>query len=367
MKYRCCQYQLSRISHRYRFFILAILIGMSRSALLYGGACPSEAEPGAQSARYQISVDGQSVSDNQTGLIWMRCIYGSSWNGSSCDQGKSWYTWFSWNDAMRSARRIRFGGYEDWRLPNREELLTIVEKGCAPSTIDQTLFPETPAGKFWSSSEYSNNSEYAWLVDFGDGRSASELKATSSYYMRPVRGVYTVSTQTTDKPEPRQEDPRLTDGIHDPTNPDLEQLQLSSEAFENLVKTESGSINWVETLNARLIKPLSSLTSENDERVFDFNIVMSRTRDMPHVMFRHSVHTEWLACSNCHSEIFIPELGANPMSMDEILLGNYCGKCHGTVAFSIFECERCHSILHKDSPQAWWKQPGDSNSNLNND
>jgi len=268
---------------------------------------------------------------------------------------------------MRSSRRIKSGGHEDWRLPSREELSTIVDQQCAPPSIDQTLFPQTPPGKFWSSSEYSINSEYAWLIDFADGRAASELKATSSYYMRPVRGIFNVGKEETEKSEPTPEDPRLTDGIHDPTNHDLEKLQLSSEAFVNLLKTESGSINWVETLNARLIEPLSSLTGGNDERVFDFNIVMSRTRDMPYVMFKHSVHTEWLACSNCHSEIFKPELGANPISMDEILLGNYCGKCHGTVAFSIFECERCHSILHKDSPDAWWKRAADSNSNSINE
>jgi len=33
---------------------------------------------------------------------------------------------------------------------------------------------------------------------------------------------------------------------------------------------------------------------------------------MDHVRFPHKAHTQWLTCSNCHPQIFIPKLGATP-------------------------------------------------------
>jgi c(7)-type cytochrome triheme protein len=64
---------------------------------------------------------------------------------------------------------------------------------------------------------------------------------------------------------------------------------------------------------------------------------------MPDVVYPHEQHTQWLDCANCHDEIFIPEKGANQMSMAGILLGQKCGVCHGRVAFPVTDCRRCHS------------------------
>jgi c(7)-type cytochrome triheme protein len=64
---------------------------------------------------------------------------------------------------------------------------------------------------------------------------------------------------------------------------------------------------------------------------------------MPDVVYPHKQHTEWLDCSNCHPAIFIPQKGANQISMASILLGQKCGVCHGKVAFPVSECRLCHS------------------------
>ena len=86
----------------------------------------------------------------------------------------------------------------------------------------------------------------------------------------------------------------------------------------------------------------------------DQDIIMKDTLEMPWVVFPHRQHTEWLACSNCHPKPFAEQSGVNDISMDEIFRGNYCGQCHDRVAFSIFLCERCHSVPHSDTPPRWW-------------
>jgi len=77
--------------------------------------------------------------------------------------------------------------------------------------------------------------------------------------------------------------------------------------------------------------------------VLDLDIVREVKGSMPDVVYPHKAHTEWLDCANCHPAIFIPQKGANQISMASIILGEKCGVCHGKVAFPILECRRCHS------------------------
>jgi hypothetical protein len=37
--------------------------------------------------------------------------------------------------------------------------------------------------------------------------------------------------------------------------------------------------------------------------------------------------------------------GANSISMEKIRAGKQCGVCHGTVAFGVERCARCHTQL----------------------
>jgi c(7)-type cytochrome triheme protein len=112
-------------------------------------------------------------------------------------------------------------------------------------------------------------------------------------------------------------------------------------------------INWVKTLDDGLISPRASLDGSGEMLVMDMDILFTNTKDMPYVRFPHLQHTRWLDCSNCHPKIFIPRRGANALSMNEVLRGRFCGVCHDKVAFSLFVCERCHSVPHEGSGK-WW-------------
>ena len=135
------------------------------------------------------------------------------------------------------------------------------------------------------------------------------------------------------------------DGIHDPANPGTDLLQWPSEAFAGFPKTNDGNrVDWVKTLSDGLIRPWTELDDpEAEPFVMDLTIVRQVKGSMPNVVYPHLQHTEWLDCTNCHDEIFVPEKGANQISMAGILLGQKCGICHGRVAFPISDCRRCHS------------------------
>ena len=69
------------------------------------------------------------------------------------------------------------------------------------------------------------------------------------------------------------------------------------------------------------------------------------TGDVPPAVFPHYVHRMQFNCYVCHDDIVVMKAGANPITMDAIQAGKFCGVCHnGKIAFqATFEaCPRCH-------------------------
>lgn len=147
------------------------------------------------------------------------------------------------------------------------------------------------------------------------------------------------------RPANKRNLPPAEDGIHDPVNEGTHSLQPPLTAFGPMPKSNDGNrIDWVKSLNDDLIRPRFDRDDPAIKpMVMDLNIVREVKGSMPDVVYPHKQHTQWLDCSNCHPAIFIPQKGANQISMAAILLGQKCGVCHGKVAFPISDCRRCHS------------------------
>ena len=140
------------------------------------------------------------------------------------------------------------------------------------------------------------------------------------------------------------------DGIHDPSNVTVKYLQQPYDAMASFPRDNAGIVDWVQTLEQGLIDPRKSVDGKGEMFAVDFDIIFKNTASMPNVRFPHKQHTEWLTCANCHPAIFIPQKGSNPISMNEIIQGKYCGVCHGKVAFPpTMNCGRCHSVANEVS------------------
>ena len=153
--------------------------------------------------------------------------------------------------------------------------------------------------------------------------------------------------------EQASESPR-NDGIHDALNESLAILQDPAQAMAEFPRDRRGEVDWVLALDEALIEPRADLLGQSEMQILDMDILMKRTQLMPWVLFPHSSHTAWLDCTNCHSEIFEPKAGGNNITMNAVLAGEFCGVCHGKVSFSLFVCERCHSVSHPGSGPKWW-------------
>jgi len=147
------------------------------------------------------------------------------------------------------------------------------------------------------------------------------------------------------KPVGKRNPPPAEDGIHDPGNDGTHALLAPQTAYAGLPKSFAGNrVNWVQSIDQKKINPRWDRNDPKAEPiVMDLNIVREVKGSMPDVVYPHKQHTEWLDCSNCHPAIFVPQKGANAISMASILLGEKCGVCHGKVAFPVSECRLCHS------------------------
>ena len=105
-----------------------------------------------------------------TGLVWKRCSEGQAWGGGTCYGEHGLYTW---QQAFARADAVNQGlagtdnaGHTDWRVPNVNELQSIVERGCAWPSINSTWFPNTHGSLYWASSPVAGVSGSAWTVGF---------------------------------------------------------------------------------------------------------------------------------------------------------------------------------------------------------
>ena len=134
------------------------------------------------------------------------------------------------------------------------------------------------------------------------------------------------------------------DDFYDPKNPDLVHLQRHDEAMAGVPKDANGFPDWMRALRSGAIAPRAGLTPNAGMNVFENDVIMKNTKEMPWVRFPHGSHSMWLDCSNCHPRPFEPRAGATPITMADIFRGKYCGMCHDRVAFiTFFSCQRCHS------------------------
>jgi len=132
-------------------------------------------------SNYVDHGDG-TVTDKKTGLVWQKCTLGLT--GTDCSGGAA--STFTWQGALDAANTNSDHGYSDWRLPNKNELASLVEDACNAPAINSTVFPAT-SGNYWSSSPYANDDKSAWGVHFNNGLVSGEHK-NNTYPVRLVRG-----------------------------------------------------------------------------------------------------------------------------------------------------------------------------------
>lgn len=110
----------------------------------------------------------------------------------------------------------------------------------------------------------------------------------------------------------------------------------------------TGEIDWAAAARQGLVKPLDAVEGVPVKRPsmkLDRDLTIAAVGTwLKAVTFSHRRHAQWTGCGLCHPEVFpVTARGAARYRMDDVRAGRYCGACHGSVAFALDACQRCHA------------------------
>jgi hypothetical protein len=130
----------------------------------------------AQPKRF-IDNGDNTVTDQKTSLTWIK---------DHAALGDKFAKVMTYEEAEKACKELNAGGHKDWRLPTREELLTIVDLNRHAPAIDPIFVNTKTDDWYWTSTPCAWDPSLAWIVNFYYGVVNGYYK-DNDYYVRPVR------------------------------------------------------------------------------------------------------------------------------------------------------------------------------------
>lgn len=188
-----------------------------------------------------------TVTDHLTGLVWTR----------DADPGEFPMDWAEAHEFVSRMNRDREHGYDDWRLPDRRELRSLISHQTrSPALPDGHPFRNVFMGWYWSATTAAIDDAFAWYVHMEGGRTFYGAK--SQYYLVwPVRGegngILPATGQQGDSPfGARWPEPRFAVGpsVRDAHGGDTVHDHLTGLTWLRLADLTDGPVLWEEALEA---------------------------------------------------------------------------------------------------------------------
>ena len=140
--------------------------------------------PQPSPAADDYAATAEVVFDEVTKLTWQRVVPAAPMHRA---------------DAEAYCNGLSLDGRDDWRLPSRMELVSLLDvAGTTSPRIQQAAFPDTPSDSFWSQSRawaMATMIPQSWAVHFGSGHVSAQSQDESEppHRVRCVRGMDQIS------------------------------------------------------------------------------------------------------------------------------------------------------------------------------
>lgn len=195
--------------------VFAIQLPVTGQTACYDGsgksrACAGTGEDGEIQAGVvwplpRFSDNGNAtMTDHLTGLIWSKDANAPGSAPAACPNAGSSMTWPAALDFVSCLNAGNFAGAGDWRLPNLNELESLVHAGVSnPSAwLNASGFSQVQSGPYWSSTNDDSDPKTqvpsevnAWDVDLATGDLSLPSNKTFLRAVWPVRGTSTAPAQ----------------------------------------------------------------------------------------------------------------------------------------------------------------------------
>ena len=128
------------------------------------------------------------VIDLSNSTEWMRCSVGQRWNGKNCIGEAVALN----HDDIPVVLKIAIEQLgPGWRLPTKNELLSLVCTECGIPTINEEIFPNTEALPYWTGEKnaFAPNKyfKHFFTVNFYTGRPYGRFASYQDHMVRLVR------------------------------------------------------------------------------------------------------------------------------------------------------------------------------------
>ena len=198
---------------RWNLLALAAALALLAPALVWA-AYPAEVARTGQATSYAVGDDGAiqagavwpdprfseradgTVSDNLTGLVWAKNANLMVTRDPAFDAdgtiNDGSVTWQHAIDYVAKLNNENYLNHTDWRLPNVNELESLVHAGVYIPALSANPFTGVQSGIYWSSTSYAYYTDCAWGVVMSDGRIGIGDKpyagsGGAGFYVWPVR------------------------------------------------------------------------------------------------------------------------------------------------------------------------------------
>jgi len=144
-----------------------------------GSGQDAETAPGIPSGADRFRVRSEAVLDAATGLTWLR-------DANAPGFPLAWQEAFDFIEDMNAKG---LAGHDDWRLPDRRELFSLVSFDAhSPALPPGHPFENVFSGWYWTATDSAMHAAQAWHVHFMGGRMFWGTK-TGYELVWPVRGM----------------------------------------------------------------------------------------------------------------------------------------------------------------------------------
>jgi hypothetical protein len=166
--------------------VSALILAASISTLGFA-ACVTSNGPVGNPGTWTADASGEILTYSGNGLSYTKCQLGTS--GANCATGS--VQTFTWQGALQASVAARIGGFDDWRLPNLQEAVALMEPTCEFPALS-AAFPAASGGQQWTSTTSGalGVGDGAWNINSFAGV-ASVISKTSSRAVLLVRGSST--------------------------------------------------------------------------------------------------------------------------------------------------------------------------------